>query len=213
MKNVHRTLALLLIAVLAAGLLCGCQKAEEKMEMLSGTWFMVIPGAQEQVSVLLEPLELYPEELALLDLAAPSQVRYVCFEADGSYRFGYDAGKTVAKVRDFYEEVFETLYDNRSSLEEAYRLELEGMTREEFNQFLADVYNADDFGALLNRLVEQGCNAAALQKPLEQGTYTISFSSVVLTAAGQTESRSLHYLLDSSSLTLTEGDVQNVYMK
>lgn len=213
MKNFKKSLVLLLVAVMAIGLLCGCESTEEKMAALSGTWTMTIPDTAEQAQILLDNIELYPEEIALVDLNSLEQVKRVTFDMAGNYSFGYDVDGTMECVRQFYLGVFDALYEGRATLNAAYEQEFDNMSRDDFNQFYADLYNAGNYDALIDLFVENAYDADALAEPFETGTYTIKGKFIMCTITGETEAESLGYTLEGNTLTLLFADTQEVYTK
>ena len=88
MKHIRSIVAVLLVAVL----LCGCG-AGVKMEELTGKWEMVSQSPEEEVAYMLDTMDLYAEERALVDMSSLKNVLIAEFGPDGSYSFTYDAEK------------------------------------------------------------------------------------------------------------------------
>lgn len=212
MKNFKKALVLLLVAALSVTLFCGCESTEEKMAALSGTWTMIMPDTAEQAQILLDNIELYPEEIALVDLNSLEQVKCVTFDF-GHYSFGYDVDGTLECVRQFYLGVFDALYEGRASLSNSYEADIANMTREEFNQFYAELYTAADFDTLIDLFVDNAYDTDALAEPFETGTYTIKGNALMCTITGESEAESLPYEIEGNTLTLHFSNLDETYTR
>ena len=213
MKTFKKALVLLLVAALSMALFCGCESTEDKMAALSGTWTMVMPDTAEQAQILLDSIELYPEEIALIDLNSLEQVRSVTFDMSGNYSFGYDVDGTMECVRDFYLRAFDAMYEGRATLSASYEQDFENMTREEFNQFYAELYAAADYDTLIDLFVDNAYDTDALAQPYETGTYTIKGSILLCTITGESKAESLPYEIEGDTLTLHFSDVDETYTR
>lgn len=203
-------LKLILILALAMALLCGCGGGISAEE-LAGEWNMTVISPEEDVTYLLDSMDLYTEERAFVDMGSMSYVLAANFTADGSYSFVYDVEANKACVRDFYEGVITALYDNRAELTSLYGDEVVDMTREAFDQFYADAYGMADLAALMDGLVEYAYDYEALAEPLEEGTFTIVGSNLMCTVDGETSS--IGFALEGDTLTLTYVDGEEVYTR
>ena len=124
MRSLKKIIALAL--VLTATVFAGCQNQEipaaptESVEKrLAGTWTTVLDRSQEHARTLLENIQLYDEEFTLADLSSLHYTKTVTF--DGSYYiFAYDAEACRENVREFYEGLFDTLYQNLTTLNGVY---------------------------------------------------------------------------------------------
>lgn len=213
MKNFKKALVLLLVAALSVTLFCGCESTEEKMAALSGTWTMVMPDTAEQAQILLDNIELYPEEIALVDLDSLEQVKSVTFNMDGTYSFGYDVDGTLDCVRRFYLAAFDAMYEGRASLSNSYDADIANMTREEFNQFYAELYTAADFDTLIDLFVDNAYDTDALAEPFETGTYTIKGNALMCTITGESKAESLPYEIEGNTLTLHFSNLDETYTR
>lgn len=213
MKKIKTLLILCLVTVLVAGMFCGCENTQAKMEALSGTWTMTAVDSEEQVMILLEAIDLYEEEIALVDMGSLNYVQIVEFDMDGNYRFAYDVEGIREHVRNFYNGVFDAMYEGRTTLNEVYGVEFDDLTQEEFRQGFAELYAAADYDAMIDQFTEYAYDYAALAEDLETGTYTIVGDSIMCTIAGETQAEALGYAIDGDSLTLTYADAEEVYTK
>ena len=217
MKKATKVLALLLTILLTASLLCACESTEEKYAALAGTWIMYEQDSEEQVMVLLESIDLYEEEIALVDKASLRYAMIYEFDTAGNIRHAQPVEENKALVREFYEGMFNAFFDGRSSLDDLYEDDLSAMSREEFNQFYANLYSFDTFDALLNQFVE---NAYKYDEwtDLRKGTFTfesnrLSIIDSVVGENGLPSSYSIIYKLEGDTLTLTYSDGTEVYTR
>lgn len=213
MRKFKNLLILALAVVMAFGLFTGCESMEDKIAALSGTWSMTVADSEEQAQSLLENIDLYEEEIALIDLTSLEYVRQVTFDTEKNYSFAYNADSTKECVRAFYVSAFDALYENRASLNSVYEVEFDAMTEEEFQQFYAELYAIADFAALIDEFTENAYDYEALAEAWETGTYTIKGDDIMCTITGETQAESLGYSIDGDVLTLTFSDAVQVYYK
>ena len=181
MKKTVNILSLFLVIVMIAGVFAGCESQAEKLEKLAGTWIMTTDDTEEQAQVLLEGLDLYEEEIALVDLTALDYVKVVEFGVDKTYRFSCDPDGTKACVHTFLEGVFDTLYENRTALNDVYDVEFDEISKTDFLQFYADLYQQTDFDALIDHMVSNAYNYDSFADGTEVGTFTISRGRIMCT--------------------------------
>lgn len=217
MKKTTRILALLLTLVLAASLLCACESIEDKYAALAGTWIMYQPDSEEQVMILLESIDLYEEEIALVDKTSLRYAWIVEFDTAGNIRQAQPVDENKALVREFYEGMFDAFFEGRASLDDLYEDDLSAMSREEFDQFYATLYGFETFEALLDQFV---INAYKYDEwtDLRNGTFTfesnrLSIVDSVKDENGLPQSYSIIYKLEGDTLTLTYSDGEEVYTK
>lgn len=217
MKKISKLILLVLAAAMLVGMISGCETMESKMqakiEALAGKWTLVEQESEEQAQILLENIDAYEEEIALADLSSLSYVRLVEFDTEKNYRFAFDVEGTKACVRAFYAGYFEALYAGRASLNDAYGMEFDTMTEEEFQQFFAEVYGYDEFEPMLDYFAEVAYDYDSLGEDLETGTFTIVGDDIMCTITGETEAESLGYTLEGDVLTLTYADAVEVYSR
>lgn len=208
--------ALVLASVLLLGLLCGCESTQEKMQALSGTWYKVVEDTEEQARALLDNIDLYEEEIALVDLTSLSYVKIVEFDMENNYRFAYDVEGCKEYVRTFYVGCFDSIFEGRAVLNEAYSdfgLDFSAMSKEELQQFYADLYEYADFNALIDAFVDNAYDYESLAEDIETGTYTIRGNKINCTVTGETEEEYMIYSIENDVLTLTYADDVEVYTR
>ena len=212
MKNFKKALVLLLVAALSMALFCGCERTEAKEAALFGTWTMVMPDTAEQSQILLDNIELYPEEIALVDLNSLEQVKSVTF-AFGPSSFGYEVDGTLDCGRRFYLAAFDAMYEGRASLSNSYEADIANMTREEFNQFYAELYSAADFDTMIDLFTDSAYDLDSLAEPFETGTYTIKGNELMCTITGESKAESLPYEIEGNTLTLHFSNMDETYSR
>ena len=209
MKHIKLFLALALIAAL----LCACG-GNARAEELVGTWQMTAQDSADEVTYLMDWMDLYDEERALVDMNSLNYVLVAEFTADGNYSFTYDAEANKACVSEFYHGVMDALYEGRATLSELYETDLEAMTREEFNKFYAeDVYGMESYDALMEELAAGAYDYSVLGEPVETGTYKVVGFTIMCTVTGETEAEGIGFKLDGDTLTLTYTDGEEVYSR
>ena len=194
--------AVLLTMVLSICLLIGCQSQLQTDEQLTGKWCATIENTRQQALSLLESMELYPEEIALTEDIPLTYVQVVEFTAQGSYRFYLDTDAAPECAASFYRAVFDALYQGRLTLNQCYDRDFTSMTREEFQQFYAQLYVVNDFEALIRQLSATAYDPATLTDATETGTYTIQGDRILCTTAGQSAAEVIGYLVEAQQLTL-----------
>lgn len=212
--KIFRKLMLLVLAVaMLACMTAGCESTQDKIDALAGSWTMVTDDTESQALILLENIDFYEEEIALVDMTALDYVKRVEFTTGMTYRFVVDADGTKTCVREFFEGVFNSLYENRAALNEVYGMEFDPMTREQFEQFYADLYEYADFTAMLDEFAGNAYDYEAFDEPLETGTYTIVGDQIMCTMTGDSRAESLGYGISGDRLTLTYSNDVEVYTK
>lgn len=210
MKLWKRVMVLCLCVVLMAGVLCGCEGGKEK---LLGTWYLLNGDTQKQADYLLEIVDLFPEELELIEPESLQLVKIVEFREDNTYRFAVDSEASQKGVREFYADMFDQLYNGREALSAVYEEDLAAMSQEEFQAFYASVYGESDFDALLESMTQSAYDYEAMGEDFETGTYRVIGSKILCTITGQSTEESLEYELEGNVLTLVYLDGQEIYEK
>ncbi len=212
MKKFRKILALVLVALLSLTL-CACESNAEKMAKLAGTYTMSVTAEEDEVAELLELIEAYDEEIALVDMDSLQYVQIVSFDTDGNYYYAYDVDATLENTRDFYEGYMKALYEGRTTLNDVYDYSFDDVTEDEFYQLYADMYSCDDYEDMIDSFVEYSYDLDVLSEPWETGTYTIRAGQIYCTMTGDDEELALGYRLDGDSLTLIYSDAEEVYTK
>lgn len=214
MKKANAILSLILVAVLLCGMLSGCSMIEaKKIELLAGSWVSITPDSEENARVLLEGVEFYEEEIALVDLSSLNEAILVEFRPDHTYRFAYDLDALRGCVRDFYLGAFASLYENRASLNEVYGVDFTSMSEAEFQQFYAEIYGYSSFDAMVSYMADIGYDYESLSADLETGTYAIKGSDIMCTITGEREAEALGYKIDGNTLILIFSDGTEYYTR
>ena len=198
--------ALCLTVLLIAAVFAGCETQQQKIEALTGVYIATVSDTEEQAKLLVENVDLYEEEIALLDMTSLESVKLVEFCADQTYRFSFDVDGTMACVREFYLGVFEDLYEGRTALNAVYSdfgVAFDEMTEDEFQAFYAELYNQADFDALIDAFVENSYDTDKLGEDTETGTYDIVGNRIMCTIDGESEAEAMVYTLSGDSLKLT----------
>lgn len=189
------------------------KSAEEEVDALAGNWIATISEDESVAKTLLENIDLYPEEIACVDLTTFKSVKTVKFTTDQTYQYAWDPDGTRTCVLEFYEGVFDSLYKNRASLGQLYETDFESLSKEEFQQFYADLYVADDFPGLLDKLADNCFDYETLAEPDEEGTFVIDGNFINMTILGESKAESVEYTLGSDVLMLTYVNTVEVYSR
>lgn len=213
MKRVRNILVLLLIVSMTACLFAGCESEAEKIEKLAGNWYITIDDTPEEAQALLESLDFFEEEIALVDLHALQYAQVVKFNVDKTYSFALDAEGTKECVREFMQKAFEDMYADRTSLNALYEQDFGSMSEEEFGAFYAYLYEVEDLDTLLDRVANEGYDYDTLCEPWETGTYSIEGNRILCTITGEITEEYLGYKIEEGTLTLTYKDGVEVYSR
>ena len=190
---------------------CSARKAED----ITGIWALEAQDTQVQAQALLLDVEAYTEELALADLDSLKYVKVAEFCEDGTYQFRIDAQGTKACVRSFFDGYFQALYEGRATLNEAYNMTFDEMTREEFLQFYADIYEKENYQVLLDDFAETAYDYEGLSVPT-RGTYKVTGGLVRCTKDGAGEASTLKAERSGENgeyLILTYSDGEEIYTR
>ena len=217
MRSLKKMIAITL--VLTAMLLTGCQNQDvpetttQSVErLLAGTWTTVLDRSQEQARTLLENIHLYDEEFALVDLSSLHYTKTVTF--DGSYYiFAYDADACRQNVRDFYEGLFDALYENRVTLNTVYHREFDNMSLEEFHAFYVQLYGKTSYSEMISGFTAAAYDYDALGI-LEKGFFSVKDDKLwCIPNENATNQGMVGYSLEGDTLTLTFSNAIEIYTK
>ncbi len=209
-----KTVLFLLILAMVLLTFSGCgPTTAEKIEALSGVWTITLDNTKDAAESLLDTIDAYPEEVALADLNSLDYVQVVEFTTDKTYRFAYDAEGTQACVKAFYESFFDALYEGRSTLNSVYEASFDDMTKEEFQQFYAEMYELASYEEMIDKMAETAYDYEELAEAWETGTYTIKGKNIMCTITGEVMPEALEYAIDGDTLTLTYSNGVEVYTK
>lgn len=206
-----KMLSLSLVVLMLLAVLCGCSNNEERIAEIAGTWESIDYFTGSSVEQLLYDMDLYEEEVALLDTSTMRIVDVIVFNTDGTYTITSDVDKTLAAVEQYYRDAFNTFYTNRAQLESCYDEDLESMTIEEFQQFYADLYGREDFDALIAMFVNSTTDEEHLTSDEENGTFRMTSSRIYFSINGTQEEEYVTYSLSGNVLALNFSDGINTY--
>ena len=217
--TILKKLLCLTLAVLMVGcIFAGCETTEDKMNALCGTWYRVDNCSEDLAKSVLENMDLYEAEIACADLKSMKLLYVATFNMDGTYSFATDTTKSVEYVRQYLASVFDAMYENRASLNASYAdyaVDFAPMSKEEFQQFYADLYQETDFATFLDN---RAADAFYYGDPYETGKFYIKDNAMMMTEdpdEGELPKgeESLPYTIDGISLTLRYSDATHIYSR
>ena len=201
-------LVLVMLTLLAA---CSGLKADSPV----GIWMTEEPDSVEQAEALLVNVDAYQEEMALADLGSLKYAKVAEFREDGTYLFRIDTDGTKACVRSFFDDYFNDLYEGRTTLNEVYEMTFDEMTREEFLQFYAELYEKENYQVLLDDISNGAYKYESLSIPVE-GTFKVKGDLICCTENGESEASNIKMQLSGENkdcLTLIYSDGTEVYTR
>lgn len=201
----------MMLAVLCS--FCGCQTQSDKVAELTGTWETVGYFSAESVEELLVSLDLYEEEIALLDMGSMGIVDVIRFSEDKTYTITTDVDKTLALVEAYYRDAFATLYANRDKLAACYEDDLMPMSEEAFYQYYAAMYGVMNFDALIDTFVYSTTDAEVLTEDTENGTFRIFGPKIYFTMEGTDVEEYVDYTISGDTLSISYEDGVVEYTK
>lgn len=219
MNTIKRTLALALVFVMMLTLMSACgNKAEllaaKQQELCSGKWLSDVADSREEALALAECIDLYQEEIALVDLDSLKYSVILEYHMDGTFRQYISPEHTKAHVRAFYEGIFAGFYAARDTLGALYDVDLSAATEEEFRLFYADLYGFEDFNALMDEFAESAYDYQ--WEDLESGTYSMKTETSIYIKRETSDpdleaSGMLSFQLENGTLTLDYSDGPATY--
>lgn len=201
-----RIVALVLTMILVCAGLNGCDLDLGASDAIIGHWETVRYYTSDSMRRSMEDLDLYAEEIAMMDLGAVGYVDVFEIRDDKTYTITCDAEKSIAMVQQYFRDAFATFYQNRSELDDLYEDDLGSMTESQLQQFYADLYGQTDFDALIELFVYSITNEEYLLEGTEKGTYRVSRNRIWCTPEGEKEAQYIDFVVDGDILTLTYSD-------
>ena len=189
--------------------LCGCSSQKDALE---GTWTHEGFYDSEAIMELFVYMDLYEEEIALMDPAAVPYVETVTFRDDKTYTIACDIAQSTALAEEYYRAVLDEFYEHRDTLEQCYGVSFGIMSRENFFDFYAEMYGVSGYEALVTMLTESTVDPAYLADAAENGTYRVTSNRIYCTPEGEIE-QYLDYTLDGDTLTLDYIETNRVYTR
>jgi len=204
------SLSLVLILLLS---LCGCDKFAkvDYYAKVTGSWKMDYLKDTELQQELLTSIELYDEEIALVT-ARLHGIKVVTFNQDKTYSFSQPVEENQACVREFFDRVFDSLYLGQAELKGLYEQDISTMSEADFKQFYAQLYGAENYEALLDKLAENSFDWTKYGIT-EEGTYTIGSEQIKVDTDGTEHDGNIKYTLEDDVLTLSYADGTERYSK
>ena len=177
---------------------------------LVGAWVCRTEESAEYTRELLESFDLYEEEIALIQTPLYT-VKHLTLNRDKTYSYATRQETEAACLREFIYAIFDEMYAGRASLSDCYEWDMSGLSKEEFLQFYASLYEMTDFDALVTLWIE---NSGTAIGEYETGTYQIRFGKIHMNMADSEEGDGyVTYLLEGDTLTLTYSNSVEVYTR
>lgn len=213
MKNRKRLLAIGLLAVLLFTCFTGCAGSKEQAKKLEGVWVLSTEVGESLKQTLLESIGMSEVEIPLMEHLSFSYDIFHAFNADGTFRLAVDTDSMKTGVKQFYRDVFDTLYDNIPVLEEAYGISFNGATREEFWQLYAEAQDMASYEEMIEYFAANCFDYTVLSKDISYGSYTVKGKRIIMEDRIGDRSGEVDFTLAGNSLTLFFGDGPETYIK
>lgn len=197
-----RKIASVFLAVLILIGLCGCGSGGKRAEMLQGTWECQKYFDGDAMLEVFVHMDLYEEEIALLDPAGIGYVESITFRPDMTYTIGCDTEQSVALAEQYFRDAMNTFYEHREELNICYGVSFGVMDQDNFNQFYANLYGVSDYEALIDMFVESTVDPAYLEEGTEHGVFRVTGRRIYCTADGESQSQYIPYSFEDDVLTL-----------
>ena len=198
-------LSILLLATLAA-----CDPVDY-VGQVAGTWVCKSLEAEETRKMVLENMDLYEEEIALVKTPLYT-AKTVTFNQDKTYTFAEDIPTLKGYLKEFYTGMLKDLYEGRSALADVYETDVSTMNEDDFYAYYASIYEQENVEALIDALVENTYNFESFE-PIETGTYTIGSTKIMFDAEGIENDGSVGYSLKDGQLKLEYNDGTENYTR
>lgn len=209
MRGTKRLRLFLAAAVLV--FTCACSFGV-KLDNLYGTWTLVQYCEPEDTQDILRSLAFYDSEIALADLNTLGIVKHAVFNENKTYRLEYDQKETYELLHAYFDTLFTTLYENRTSLVPDYGEGVVPLTEDEFKSRYAELCDLSSYDELLELMATNCIDYTTLRKNSEVGTYTARNSTeLICKTDGETDGEILKFSIDGDTLTLTYADDIEVY--
>lgn len=207
-----RKIAALFLAFVILGGLCACSAEERKAELI-GTWETTGYYDGDAMMELFVYMDLYEEEMALMDPAGIAYVQTVTFLEDNTYTIACDTAASVALAREYYIQVLDSFYENRESLENCYGVYFGAMGRDSFFKFYAELYGVANYEELVDLLTESTVDPDYLAEGEETGTWRVTPWRIYCTIDGEVGEQYIPYRLEDGVLTLEFYEGEQVYTR
>lgn len=207
-----RKIAALFLVFVILGGICGCASGDRTAK-LTGTWETTGFYDGDAMMELFVYMDLYEEEMALMDPAGIAYVQTVTFREDGTYTIACDTDRSMAMAREYYVNVMDAFYEHREELEGCYGVSFGVMPRESFFRFYAELYGVEDYDALIELFTESTVDPDYLAEGEETGTYRVTPWRIYCTIDGEAEEAYIPYGLENDVLTLEFYEGKQAYIR
>ena len=197
-----RKIAAVFLALIVLGGLCCYVLAMGREAALYGTWEHHGYYDGDAIMEVFVHMDLYEEEIALMDPAGIGYVETITFRPDGTYTISCDTAASTALAEEYYRNAMEAFYENRETLGNCYGVSFSIMTRENFFQFYSQLYGVEDYEALIDMFTETTVDPEYLSEGEENGTYRVTPRRIYCTIEGEEEAQYVPYTLEDGALTL-----------
>lgn len=210
MQRLKKIFAFCMALSLIVCLFAGCD-SEQRIAAMNGPWYTVRIADAEVTQALLQQIDLYEQELALLDGVQLRYCQRADFSIEKTYSFRYDRAVSLPFFRSFFRSVFARLFEGRTALNALYDRDFGQMNQDAFYEFYAQIYAQEDFDALIEYLTQDA--AIPGSDALESGTFSLRGDKIRCTdAAGNTKTVG-YTLLENGTLVLTYADASEEYRR
>ena len=170
---------------------------------LTGTWVCRSRESDEQIAEIVESIDLYEEEIALIDTPLYTAVT-ATFTEDGTYALAEDETLSKQYIREFFDGMFTDLYEGRANLANTYAdygVDLSQLSEEEFYLFYAELYSSETYEALLDNLSENLYTDEAFE-PYDEGTFKATSKIISFDAIDDELDGAAEYELEDDRLSI-----------
>ena len=207
-----RKIAALFLAFVILGGICGCSTAD-RVAQLSGTWETTGYYDGDAMMELFVYMDLYEEEMALMDPAGIAYVQTMTFGEDLTYTIACDTDRSIALAREYYMQALDAFYEHREELEGCYGVSFGVMGKDSFFKFYAELYGVEDYEALIDLLTESTVDPDYLAEGEETGTYRVTPWRIYCTIDGEEGEQYIPYRLEDGILTLEFFEGEQAYTR
>ena len=204
-----------LLAALMLLSMCACSDADRILQV-AGTWKTEYVKTSKEKQELLESIDLYEEEIALVDSVLDG-AKTLTFNTDKTYSFSKNPEDVKACVRKFFDKMFNDLYEGRADLANCYKeshdTDISLLGEEAFKMFYAKLYGAETYEALLDKLAD-GAYEYDKMGVYESGTFNMTSKRINFDTTGEEDDGYVEYeFLDNGKLRLKFSEDYEVYKR
>lgn len=174
---------------------------------VEGHWAETIAVDSENKSKKLKNIEFTDEEIEIVKYIRLCYVINYDFNEDGTYSQYYDKEKSLNEAEKYLDQVFETLYENRSKIndhyKEKYKMDLNDLDLDEFLDKIAVLYGVKNYNELPELLIESMYNIDTFDKVIMEGTYLTDSNRITFE---DSDTYVTYTLKDDNTLVLNYSD-------